>query len=151
MAVDRHFPFTQSVASAERRERSRGPRLGHPEVFALIGASSFLAARFLPLLDLPYRCPFKALTGLPCASCGMTHAFVLLAHGAVREAFAASPLGALLALGAWVYAALDLARVAAAAPFPQVGRRGARVLALSGLAAVLANWAWLLHMAGSVP
>jgi hypothetical protein len=123
-------------------------RFGHPEVFALIGAASFLAARFLPILDLPYRCPFKAFTGLPCASCGMTHAFVLLAHGAVRSAFASSPLGALVALGAWVYAVLDLVRVAGGAPLPQIGPRAARALAAAGIAAVLANWAWLLHSAG---
>ncbi len=126
-------------------------RFGHPEVFALIGAGSFLAARFLPLLDLPYRCPFKTLTGLPCASCGMTHAFVLLAHGAVRAAFASNPLGALLALGAWTYAALDLGRAVAGAPLPQVGPRAARLLAAAGLAAVLANWAWLLRPAGVGP
>ncbi len=126
-------------------------RFGHAEVFALIAAASFLAARFLPVLELPYPCPFRALTGLPCASCGMTHAFVLLAHGEALGAFAASPLGALLALGAWAYAAFDLVRVAAGVPLPRLGPRAARALAAAGVAAVIANWGWLLHAAAGVP
>ena len=40
----------------------------------------------------------------------MTHAFVALAHGDLAAALAASPLGALLAGGAWLYALADLAR-----------------------------------------
>ena len=59
---------------------------GHLEVFAALFALSFLAARLLPLLALPYACPFRALTGIPCATCGMTHAFVHLAHGEARAA-----------------------------------------------------------------
>ncbi len=144
MTPDRDSPFAPSAASPTHR-------FGHPEVFALIGAASFLAARFLPVLDVPFRCPFRALTGLPCASCGMTHAFVLLAHGDVSNAFAASPLGALLALAAWAYAALDLARVALGAPLPRLGPRSARALAAAGLAAVLANWGWLLHVTPGAP
>ena len=119
-------------------------RFGHPEVFALLGAASFLAARFLPLLSLPLRCPFRALTGLPCPSCGMTHAFVMLARGEAAAALAASPLGAVAAGAAWVYAALDLARAAAGAPFPSLGPRAARWLAAAAVVALLLNWAWLL-------
>jgi len=119
-------------------------RLGHPEVFAGIAALSFLAARFLPVLAVPWICPLKALSGLPCATCGMTHAFVELAHGEVAAAFASSPLGALLAGGAWLYAALDLARAAAGAPWPELGERAWRWLAAAAVASVIVNWAWLL-------
>lgn len=123
------------------------PRLGHPEVFAGIGALSFLAARFLPVLDFPFTCPLKAVAGLPCASCGMTHAFVALAHGEVAAAFAASPLGALLAGGAWLYAALDLLRAAMGAPWPDPGERTWRWAAGTLVASVVLNWAWLLARA----
>lgn len=119
-------------------------RFGHPEVFAGIAALSFVVARFLPVLAVPWTCPLKAWTGLPCASCGMTHAFVALARGEVSAAFAASPLGALLAAGAWLYAALDLARAAAGAPWPDLGERAWRWMAAAGVAAVVANWAWLV-------
>ncbi len=128
-----------------RTESGRAARtFGHPEVFAAIFALSFLAARLLPLLGLPYLCPFKALTGLPCATCGMTHAFVYLAHGSPRAALAASPLGALLAAGAWAFAAADAVRLALALPLPAPDRRLARTLTIGGLIALLANWAFLV-------
>ncbi len=132
------------------RVAGQGRRFGHGEVFALLSALSFLSARFLPLLDLPYACPFKALTGLPCATCGMTHAFVHLAHGDFFRAFAASPFGALLAALAWAFAALDVARLAAGAPWPRPGPRAARGLAAAALGALAANWAFLI-LAGRAP
>jgi hypothetical protein len=126
------------------RAARRTRRFGHPEVFAAIAALSFLVARFVPVLGLPFTCPLRGLAGIPCATCGMTHAFVHLAHGEVRLALAASPLGALLAAGAWLYAVLDLLRVLAGAPFPEPGPRALRAAAGLGVAALLANWAWLL-------
>ncbi len=124
-------------------------RFGHPEVFAGIAALSFLAARFLPVLEVPWTCPVRAWAGLPCASCGMTHAFVALAHGEVGAAFGASPLGALLAGGAWLYAALDLGRAALGAPWPDLGERAWRWLAAAAVASVAVNWAWLVARTAS--
>ena len=119
-------------------------RFGHPEVFAAIGALSFLVARFAPVLALPFTCPLKGLAGIPCATCGMTHAFVHLAHGELGRALAASPLGALLAAAAWAYAVLDLARWAAGAPLPVPSVRAVRVATAAGIALLLVNWAWLV-------
>ena len=124
-----------------RREQAR---FGHPEVFAAIAALSFLAARFLPLLSLPYTCPLRALAGIPCATCGMTHAFVRLAHGDPAAALHASPLGAVLAAGAWLYAVADLVRVAVGAPLPSAPSRAVRAAVALGVVALLANWAYLV-------
>jgi len=119
-------------------------RFGHPEVFALIAGASFLVARFLPVLALPYTCPSKGILGLPCATCGMTHAFVALAQGDLAGALHASPLGAALAAAAWLYALADLLRLALGRPFPDLPPRLLRTATALGVVALLANWAWLL-------
>jgi hypothetical protein len=119
-------------------------RFGHPEVFAALALASFLAARLLPLLSIPFTCPLRGLAGIPCATCGMTHAFVHLAHGDVALAFAASPLGALLAAGAWLYAAGDAVRTALGAPLPVPAPSALRAAAALGVVALLANWAYLV-------
>lgn len=124
--------------------RETGRRFGHAEVFAAIAALSFLVARFVPVLGIPFTCPLRGLAGIPCATCGMTHAFVHLAHGEVGVAFAASPLGAALAAGAWLYAALDALRVAAGAPLPVPSAGALRALAAAGIAALLVNWLYLV-------
>ena len=119
-------------------------RFGHAEVFGALALLTFLVARFAPVLSLPFVCPLRGLAGIPCATCGMTHAFVHLAHGEVARAVAASPLGAFVAAAAWAFAALDLVRVAVGAPLPVPPARAARVAALVAVAALLANWAWLV-------
>ncbi len=122
----------------------RTARFGHPEVFALIGLGSLLVARFVPVLAFPYACPLRGLAGIPCATCGMTHAFVHLAHGEPGAAFAASPLGALLAASVWLLAAADLLRAARGWPLPVPPPRLVRGAVAAGVVALLANWAWLV-------
>jgi hypothetical protein len=117
---------------------------GHAEVYALLAALSFLAARFLPVLELGFVCPFRALTGLPCATCGMTHAFVHLAHGEAAAALAASPLGALLAAGAWAFALAAVLRLALGLSWRPPGPGVARAAAAAAVGALLANWAFLV-------
>jgi hypothetical protein len=38
------------------------------------------------LLHLPPLCPLRAFTGMKCPGCGLTRAFVLIAHGRFEEA-----------------------------------------------------------------
>ncbi len=117
---------------------------GHAEVFALLGGLSFLAARYLPVLAVPYACPVRRAFGLPCPTCGMTHAFVQLAHGHVLAALAASPAGTLLALGAWTFFAFDLARVGTGRPLPHLSQRTQRMAVVAGLVVLLGSWAFLV-------
>jgi hypothetical protein len=119
-------------------------RPGVPEAFAAVAVVSFLVARLVPVLDVHHECTFRALTGLPCASCGMTHAFVSLARGDLAAAWSASPLGALLAGGAWIYAVGDLARLAAGLPWPAISARAWRGLAILAVGAAALNWAWMV-------
>jgi len=128
---------------------ARGPRtFGHAEVYAAVFALSFAVARFAPWLALGQGCPFRALTGVPCATCGMTRAFVRLAHGEVAAAFGVSPLGALLAAAAWLFAVAAGIRLALGLSWPEVTPAAARRLALLGGVALLANWAFLVVAEG---
>ena len=136
-------PAVSSVAG-HRAPNGAAARFGHAEVFATLFLLSFLAARFLPLLALPYACPFKALLGIPCATCGMTHAFVHLAHGDVGAAVSASPAGALAAAAAWAFAVAAAVRPALGWRWPVLGPRVTRALAAGGLLAVLASWVFLV-------
>jgi hypothetical protein len=133
-----------AVSGAHARCPGPGRTWGHAEVFAALAALSFAAARFLPLLELGYGCPFKAMTGLPCATCGMTHAFVHLAHGELLESLRASPAGALLAAVAWSFAVAAVLRLALALRWPSLSRDAARAVAIAGGVALLANWAFLV-------
>jgi hypothetical protein len=129
--------------TAAVRARARWS-FGHAEMFAAIFALSFLAARFLPVLSLGLSCPARALLGVPCASCGMTRAFVALAHGRLGPALEASPAGALLAAGGWALAAAALVRPALGFAWPEPSPRAARALAVGAVVALLANWAYLV-------
>lgn len=44
---------------------------------------------------LPGTCTFRNFTGLPCPGCGLTRAFISVAHGQVREAWHYNPAGLL--------------------------------------------------------
>ena len=48
--------------------------------------------------DGPVICPFRLLTGLPCPGCGLTRAWVYLAHGWWRESVLVHPFGAVAVL-----------------------------------------------------
>ena len=82
---------------------TRGRRL-----LLLAPAALLLLAALLPVsFSTPVPlCAVKALTGLDCAGCGMTRAFLLIGHGSVAEATAAHPLAvpAFLAVAAMAVA-----------------------------------------------
>jgi len=72
------------------------------------------------ILRLPTICPFDHMTGLPCPGCGLTRAFVSMAHGHVVDAFrwhALGPIVFLIGLGylieyaARVFAGKSLLRI----------------------------------------
>jgi hypothetical protein len=61
----------------------------------------------------PTLCPFRWLTGLPCAGCGLTRGFVALTHGHVHAAHVYNPLtGVVMAtmVGWWAAAVVQLWR-----------------------------------------
>ncbi|HUJ16410.1 MAG TPA: DUF2752 domain-containing protein [Nitrospirota bacterium] len=73
------------------RKRERGG-IEFGIIYGLIALLALVAARFLPVLAVAPSCPFKALTGLPCPTCGSTRSIVHLAHGDFTAALAMNPL-----------------------------------------------------------
>lgn len=84
--------MTSAGGQARSRSLPRGPLLV-AGACALVLLLSFLlppggVPTWLPGLD---TCGFHAATGLPCPGCGLTRAFIALAHGQLREAWRLHP------------------------------------------------------------
>jgi hypothetical protein len=124
-------------------------------VVGLLALAALAAAFLVPPRRLSRApCPFKALTGLPCPTCGMTRAAHAALHLRWREALRLSPLGAVCAAAmvpvSLVWIARSLAGRARRARVRPVSRR---LLFGAGAALLAGNWAaviWL-HAAFGVP
>jgi len=110
----------------------------------LAAASLLLRPFWLLVAPLLPPCPFRALTGIPCLTCGTTHAAVAMLRGDLAAALAANPLAAaagLMFLTGGVLAplwALFRGRMPVLpAPLP-LWVRAALVVAL------LATWVWVI-------
>jgi hypothetical protein len=139
------LPAEAPRASGLALSSRTGPPLGL--IFGAIGLGAALVVGLLRLdrLGVPL-CYVKAFTGLPCPSCGSTRALARLAELDLGAAFAMNPLAAAAALLLALWALGDLllltrGRVLAV----RVGRRAGLVLRVAALAAVLANWVYLLY------
>lgn len=106
----------------------------------LAGLCGLLAARFLPLLQLPFlRCAVREHTGWPCPGCGLTRVAVRVAHGDIAGALDANPLGTVAALGFAACAVLGALQLVFALPVPVLRltpteARRARLAVFSALA-----------------
>jgi hypothetical protein len=121
-----------------------------PQVHALGLAAAALgllaAAAALPL-DAPplslFACPVKAATGLPCLTCGCTHAFHHFVRGEFAQAFLASPLGLLLAAACAAHVAITALRLLGLEWSPAAPRVSPRLARWAVGVALAANWAFL--------
>lgn len=67
----------------------------------------------------PVLCPLRFATGLPCAGCGMTRAFVALAHGRLQHALTFNLLAPLLFVWSAGWWLLAMARLVRNRPLPK--------------------------------
>jgi len=116
---------------------------------ALVLAIGALAAAalipFVPwLAPLLPPCPFHALTGLPCPGCGTTRAALALARGDVAAALGWNPLAAGVFVLGGVSGLIAPWWVASERPLPSLAPVLPRRARLALVAALGANWAWLL-------
>ncbi len=136
-------PALPSVPPLRLRARP-GPPLGL--IFGGIGALAALAIGSLHLDRLPIvLCYVKALTGLPCPTCGSTRAVGRLFELDLAGAFAMNPLtaAAALALAAWALADLALLGRRQALSV-EVAPRAGTLLRVAAVAAIVLNWAYLV-------
>lgn len=122
---------------------------GTVPLVALLGAAIVLGGVVASLLHLDRfplpMCVFKAVTGVPCLTCGATRALVRLAHFDALGALAMNPLVALGALAMVPWAVADAALALRGRTLVlDVGPALGRLLRWSVLPLVLANWAFLI-------
>jgi hypothetical protein len=136
------------VGSAEgpplRLVAREGPPLGL--IFGAIGALGALVVGLLHLdrLKLPL-CYVKALSGLPCPTCGSTRAAGRLFELDLAGAFSMNPLATLAALAIVAWALGDLVLLPRRRALGiEVAARAGSVLRIGVVVAVLLNWAYLL-------
>jgi len=67
-------------------------------IFGTIALLALVSARLLPGLEIMPSCPFRAITGIPCPSCGITRSLVHLAHGDISGSLFLNPLFSLALL-----------------------------------------------------
>jgi len=105
----------------------------------LAGFGAWTLAFLQPVAALLPGCAFKRLTGLPCATCGLTRCVMALGRWHWREAFHWHPAAALLAALLPCLALWDLQRAWRGAPYPPLPE--SRAARLSIWALLLAIWA----------
>ncbi|HET7293596.1 MAG TPA: DUF2752 domain-containing protein [Vicinamibacteria bacterium] len=110
---------------------------------AALGAGT---AALLRLDRLPFAiCAFKAFTGLPCPTCGSTRAAAHLARLDLAGALAQNPLATAAAGALVAWGVLDLLlMLRGRALWLEVSPAVARALRLGAVAAIVANWAYLI-------
>ena len=127
------------------RARANGLPLG--AIFLGIGVAGTAAVALLGLDRLPILvCTFRAVTGLPCLTCGATRAAARLFFGDFAGAFAMNPLATMGAVALVPWGIADLALLTRGRALAVEIARPAAAWALRGLAvaAVVANWAYLV-------
>jgi hypothetical protein len=137
---------TSSPAPWGVRFRAPLGRLPLGAVFGTIAAGGGAAVGLLSLDRLPFSvCLFKTLSGLPCPTCGSTRALGRLVHLDLSGAVLMNPLATagLLVLALWAVADLGLLARGRALDL-ELGRPLGRVVRIVALAAVLANWVYLV-------
>jgi hypothetical protein len=112
----------------------------------LAAATSALALRPLWLAIAPHfpPCVFRALTGIPCPTCGTTRAATALLDGRLVEALAANPLATAAGLTFIVGAPFAALWAILGWPVPVFPPKASRWLRLGILILIVTNWLYLV-------
>ena len=126
--------------------RARAGAIPLGAVFGACALAATAAVGLLHLDRLPFSlCVFKAVSGLPCLTCGTTRALGRLVRLDLVGALAMNPLATVgvLALVPWALADLALLPWGRAVSL-DLSPAGARRARVAVVAALVLNWAWLV-------
>jgi hypothetical protein len=117
-------------------------RVVHEAIWAPLIASAFVAARFFPFEKISFLvCPFKAITSIPCLTCGGTRAMIALSRFDLLRAVEMNPLVTIAALCGALYVLHAIRVLITQKPWrpamPRMMRPGL-------IAAALLNWGYLI-------
>jgi len=114
-------------------------------LWGVVAVCSLLLRPFwLMLAPFVPACPFRAITGIPCPTCGTTHAALALLNGRLGDAFSANPLAALAGVGLVVGGLIAPVWATFNGPVPEIPTPLPRWARAAIVAVLLAGWAYLI-------
>lgn len=120
----------------------------HELVWLVVSVATAIGGAIWLGLHLPTpRCPFLAVTGYPCLTCGATRCAIALSHGNISAAWLWNPLALIALCGVVlfdVYAAAVLITRAPRLRLADWTRAEKNVVRLAVIALIAANWIYLL-------
>jgi hypothetical protein len=130
---------------------TRPAGVDHELIWGLVAAAFLAVSVLLPVDRLlegsGYRCPFRALLGVPCPTCGGTRAVAAMGRLEFGRGFAANPLVALAWCGAVLfvpYAAVVVVGGMRRIRLTGLSARDRLLLRALAVGALLTNWAYLI-------
>ncbi len=111
---------------------------------AVVVCSLLLRPFWLALAPFVPACPFRAITGIPCPTCGTTHAAVALLHGRLGQALALNPLATLAAVAFLAGGLIAPLWATARLPVPELPTPLPRWARIGIVAALLAGWGYVI-------
>ncbi len=121
----------------------------HIEFALIYGGLAILllvAARILPVTQLAPDCAFKAMTGMPCPTCGSTRAVILFSQGHLLSAFRMNPATSAVFVAALVAFLCRIVALVFDLPGMRIGLsdREKNLVRVSAMLALLLNWGYLI-------
>jgi hypothetical protein len=120
----------------------------HELVWLAVSAAALAAGSIWLWLGLPWRrCPFLAVTGFPCLTCGATRCAIAFLHGNLSMAWSWNPLAfvALCAVALFnLYALIVLVARGARLRVIAWTRAEKNAVRLAVIALIVMNWAYLI-------
>jgi len=127
------------------KKREKG-EIEYGIIYGGISLVVLIIARTMPVLSLAPSCVFRALTGIPCPTCGATHAVVYLSHGEVSAAFMMNPLTAVCLIVAFLVFFYSLATLSFNLPKINImlSSKECTILRVGVIILILIQWAYVI-------